>query len=104
MSSIKEADLNNRHSMSFHPERLPRSPNPSIRNTPVSEFSVDAHQALESVPNQPYGFDWVANATRYPLKVLTISQSLSVNGFRDLRLWKHALLECWCMLTLMPGC
>ncbi|TID14643.1 MIP transporter [Venturia nashicola] len=51
-------------------------------------------------PNDAYGYNRVANVTRLPHQLLTLRQSLSFDGFFQLRIWKHAALEC-CAMTML---
>jgi hypothetical protein len=82
----------------FPSETSHRSRDISVRNTRFSEF-LDETPSLSQF-NPSYGYGLAAQNTRFPLQVLTLHQSFEFDGFFQLRVWKHALLECWGMYSL----
>jgi hypothetical protein len=81
--------------MPTYPDSIRRSSNLSTGEIPFSEFLVELPPAVPTQPNASYGYDRVVNITRFPHELLSLKQSLSLEGFSHFRIWKHAMLECW---------
>lgn len=66
----------------------------SMGRLPFAEFLNDLRPIEPTQPNASYGYNRVVNVTRLPHELLTLRQSLSLDGFFQAKIWKHAVLEC----------
>lgn len=71
----------------------PDSTRPLNMGIPVAEFLHDIRTNSQAQPNDAYGYNRVVKVTRLPHELLTLRQSLSLDGLFQVRIWKHAVLE-----------
>lgn len=73
---------------------------------PFVEFLHSKRSSDQAQPNDAYGYNRVVEVTRLPHELLNLRQSLSLDGFFQKRIWKHALMECIGMSSplLFPNC
>jgi hypothetical protein len=81
--------------MPTYPKSLRRSFALSRVVIPFSEFLTELAPTMPTQPNASYGYDRIVNVTRLPHELLTLKQSLSLSGFFQVQILKHAILECW---------